>query len=396
MINNSEIENKIDQIFSLCANSTIKSNSLMGGRTGIALFYFYYAKYKNSQEAYDLGYNMILHIIDSANKNMNLKTYADGLAGIGWVIHHLSKHDFLDADTNSLLGSIDSKLSRWMLREINEGRYDYLHGALGVAMYLASRIRNNKVFKSLNLLIDKLDLVSHKVIAEIKWSSEINYKTGESGFNISLSHGMSGIVLILTKLFQYEVNAQKLIRLVDGANTYILNQKLTQWSVNSLYPGFSIESSKKITSSRLAWCYGDLGISLALWYSAQSFGRYDWEKESISIMKHASKRKDLRINGVVDAGLCHGSAGISHIFRRMYMNTDIDELKQSADYWLDVTMDFARYKSGLAGFVSYRSEKDGGPINEYGLLDGIAGIGLSLISAVSDFKPAWDECLLLS
>ena len=35
-------------------------------------------------------------------------------------------------------------------------------------------------------------------------------------------------------------------------------------------------------------------------------------------------------------------------------------------------------------------------MNEYNLLDGIAGIGLSLISAISSIEPQWDECLLLS
>ncbi len=30
------------------------------------------------------------------------------------------------------------------------------------------------------------------------------------------------------------------------------------------------------------------------------------------------------------------------------------------------------------------------------LLEGIAGIGLAMISAVSDIEPIWDECLLLS
>jgi hypothetical protein len=39
-----------------------------------------------------------------------------------------------------------------------------------------------------------------------------------------------------------------------------------------------IQESEPLSGSRLAWCYGDLGISTALWQAAQSAGNKDWEK----------------------------------------------------------------------------------------------------------------------
>ncbi len=36
------------------------------------------------------------------------------------------------------------------------------------------------------------------------------------------------------------------------------------------------------------------------------------------------------------------------------------------------------------------------PYEDFGFLEGIAGIGLAFISAISDIEPAWDEYLLLS
>jgi hypothetical protein len=40
--------------------------------------------------------------------------------------------------------------------------------------------------------------------------------------------------------------------------------------------------------------------------------------------------------------------------------------------------------------------KFGGMVSNYGLLEGIAGIGLAMISAVSEVQPDWDNALLLS
>ncbi len=56
----------------------------------------------------------------------------------------------------------------------------------------------------------------------------------------------------------------------------------------------------------------------------------------------------------------------------------------------------AIFKDGFCGYKKYRAEEHGGWIPEAGLLEGIAGIGLILISIVSDIEPKWDRCLLLS
>jgi len=55
-----------------------------------------------------------------------------------------------------------------------------------------------------------------------------------------------------------------------------------------------------------------------------------------------------------------------------------------------------KFEDGLAGFKSWRTEEYGGLSNDLGFLEGIAGIGLALISSISDIEPAWDECLLLN
>ena len=47
----------------------------------------------------------------------------------------------------------------------------------------------------------------------------------------------------------------------------------------------------------------------------------------------------------------------------------------------------AKFEDGLAGYKKYRMEEYGGWTNDYGFLEGVSGIGLALISAVSDIEP---------
>jgi len=94
-----------------------------------------------------------------------------------------------------------------------------------------------------------------------------------------------------------------------------------------------------------------------------------------------------------DADFCHGSVGVAHIFSRFYNYTGNENFRKAAEYYYRKTIDMAVHPDGLAG---YKHLTDDGLVTDYSLLEGISGIGLSLISAVSDIEPQWDQCLLLS
>ena len=146
----------------------------------------------------------------------------------------------------------------------------------------------------------------------------------------------------------------------------------------------------------MAWCYGDLGISMSIWNASQTIKNKEWENKALEILRYSIKRTDLEKNSVIDAGLCHGAAGIAHIFNRMYINTKNTEFKNAADYWYVETLKMANHENSLSGFKAWHTEKYGGWQEEFGFLEGIAGIGLALMSAISDTDPTWDEILLIS
>ena len=123
--------------------------------------------------------------------------------------------------------------------------------------------------------------------------------------------------------------------------------------------------------------------------------RQDWIDKALEVLIFAAtKRRDLQQNRVRDACFCHGTAGIGHIFYRMWWNTRMPEFKDVANYWFNETLKMSKFEDGLAGYKVWHTED--GYVNQMGILEGIAGIGLALLSYYYDMEPTWDECLLLS
>jgi hypothetical protein len=121
---------------------------------------------------------------------------------------------------------------------------------------------------------------------------------------------------------------------------------------------------------------------------------------------------------VVDAGLCHGAAGVAHVFNRLFQMTGEEQLAATARAWVNVVLDMPgrpaasillpRSKlfgqslqmpaDGVAGYSAWTYTEALGWhwIADRGFLTGAAGIGLTLLAAIGRREPTWDRVLLLS
>ncbi|MEZ5196408.1 MAG: lanthionine synthetase C family protein [Bacteroidales bacterium] len=391
------IEEKIDQIaeaiVSIESDNYI-TNNFIGDKLGAALFLVYYSKYKQKQKYYNIGFEFISEIFDVYSSDFSNPL---GLSKFGWFVEHLSKNDFISIDTNYALSDIDEFLFSIMIKTAQDGNYDFLHGAISYGLYFLNRVPNRKTDKYLGELITTLEKTCiDSGNNQKKWLSVLNSEKDLSGYNISLSHGIASLIVFFSKIYNRNIERDKTSILLKGSIKYLINQKLDITKYNSFFSMWAKESMDKITSSRLAWCYGDLGIAVSMWHSSQVLNDRKLENDAISIFLHSSKRKKLDENGVIDAGFCHGTSGIAHIFNRMYGYTGIEELKVASNYWFLQTLKMSQFKDGIAGYKTWLTERYGGWKNNISLLEGVSGIGLTMISAVSNIEPTWDECLLLS
>jgi lantibiotic biosynthesis protein len=400
LIYNSELADKINiKICDIadCLLSTQASNiSLMGGKAGISLFWTYYSEYSNSVKLEEILAPLMSEIFQVIKKSNISPTFSSGLSGLGWTLEHLEQNGFLEINSELFIKCFDDSLYPCMLKYIQSGNYDYLHGALGVGMYYLNHSSDAKVQLILSYLIDELETQSKVFSNGIAWESLL-YGSDEKVYNLGLSHGIASIIYMLSRFHQVNIHPQKTLNLAYGAVNYLLNHKQDPKQFKYLFPGY-IPKNKSLPGKygRLSWCYNDLGISMALLQAGDIFNNESWKKEAINTLLKTTTITEWEEAGVKDACLCHGTSGIAHIYNRAFRYTGVEKFRLSAIYWFEQSLKMAVYDDGLAGFKTYRQPEYGGISNDYSFLEGIAGIGLALISAVSDIEPAWDRALLLS
>ncbi len=127
-------------------------------------------------------------------------------------------------------------------------------------------------------------------------------------------------------------------------------------------------------------------------------GEPAWEREALDIGLHSAARPESTAL-IRDAGLCHGAAGLGHLFNRLYQSTGEERFAGAARFWFERTLRFQQRGEGVAGFQAWEvnpETKVPGWRPEAGFLEGATGIGLALLGAISGVEPAWDRVLLLS
>jgi hypothetical protein len=116
----------------------------------------------------------------------------------------------------------------------------------------------------------------------------------------------------------------------------------------------------------------------------------DWEREAIDLARNAANCAASR-DGVLDTCLCHGTAGVAHIFNRMAQQTQDRALEDAARRWFERTLRMLPAGDVLAQFPSNVPDR-----RIRGLLLGASGVALALAAAISSASPDWDRVFLLS
>ncbi|WP_118952397.1 lanthionine synthetase LanC family protein [Taibaiella helva] len=361
---------------------------LLSGLTGSALFFEEYGKLRKDYaiHAEDFVEEAFLSI---ANK----KPYAPYCAGISGAcagIDFLYRHQYEDDEMpfDFVDAEIDDYLYRAYTELLQKGNLDFLHGAVGMGFYYLERIKSGQgsFREQTDLLLRHLQEHAIWEGKHVKWS-----QGGEGkGFNISLSHGMSSIIVLLSKLLENGGSDKVDIKeLLQGAVHYILDQEIDASQYGSLFPYASKENGD-IKMSRLAWCYGDLGIGIGLLSAAKALADPSLQHKALAIFDFCANRRDLAENMVSDTSICHGTSGIAVIYHDLYLKTGNQRYQETAQYWLEQTVKLYREKK-----IFYLMDQDQYDTQRMSLLEGKAGVGLVLLNVHFNVSSGWPGFLLL-
>lgn len=236
---------------------------LYNGEFGILLFMLYYSRSSKIKKYIQITTKYCETLLQRLGSELRLHTFCGGLAGILYLFEFLKENEFIEIDISEVKASFEEYLIRKMRNDILSNHYDFMHGAIGVGLYFLKGETNKEIIQELiNFLLTTSEVDSPS--GGIKWKSKINKDF--MGYNIALSHGMSSIVLFLCRVIESGNGNSKVKELLKRTMTYILYQEIDVHEYGSFFPTYSKESSSSLSGSRLAWCYGDLGIAHMPYY----------------------------------------------------------------------------------------------------------------------------------
>ncbi|MDN3548900.1 lanthionine synthetase LanC family protein [Mucilaginibacter aquaedulcis] len=321
-------------------------------------------------------------------------TFCNGLAGVNWFFRFLNQQEaVLDDDDTASICNRDAMLEEASLTFLNAGNYDFLHGGLGIAYYLLYQNpaeRQNYFSQVFQIL--KLQLIGQDQGSALAAYDFAGKKVVLEDVNLGLAHGVPSILKFCIQCISMGICVDESRYIANKISSYLVYQGSLQGTFPSMVKNNRYGA---MPDSRLAWCYGDIGTGFTLYQAALVLNDFKLKMFAEDILERSCRRRLPKDTGVMDACICHGSAGIAHVYNKMWFYTKKEVFKSAAEYWLDVTLDFRVFEKGVAGYMMYRFDTAPRYENVYGLLGGAAGIGLVLLSYLTgDFS--WDYCLLLN
>jgi len=364
--------------------------SLRDGYAGIALFFAYLHLTSARKDDRDYAVEVLDRAVDGVTEMVARPGLYTGFSGVGWVLEHL--RNLIPSNLRSareLAGELSEELqgTDW------HASFDLLHGVAGIGVYGLERQPEPDAAEWLAAVVARLAATAERSPAGAAWRVRQDVPYG--AYDLGIANGQAGAIAFLGAAYAAGVAPAETRRLARRGVAWLLAHKLPAGE-RSTFPR-SFDPLGTAQPSRLAWCSGDLGIAVALLAAARHTGQRAWEGEALALARRSAARRD-ELAETPDACLCHGTAGIAHLFNRLFHATGEAAFGDAARFWIERTFAIRRPGERIAGFPAWGLNAQGKPgwRAEPGFLHGAAGIGLALLAAVSPVEPAWDRVMLLS
>jgi len=374
----------------------ILAASLSRGDAALALLFSYLQEWRPGH-GYDQLANRFMTRAGKALADLPLPPYLfSGFCGIAWTATHLHRRQGFPADDDPA-EPLDEIVHQMVESTPWTQDYDLVAGLVGFGVYAAERLPGSHAEACLENIVHRLaELAEHRPEG-VTWLTPPHMLPPQHSqhhpagyYNLGVAHGIPGVIVILATASAAGIARDVATSLLEGAVDWMLAQQQPA-AAGTRFPAWVYPGTPP-GESRLAWCYGDPGVAGALLCAARCCGRDDWRDTAIAIGLDAAE-VSLEASGVVDPPLCHGAAGLGHIFNRIHQVTSDERLAAASRRWFEQVLVLRRSDNDVAGFFCWEGERE---IPSPGFLTGTAGIGLALLSAVAPIFPAWDRLLLQS
>jgi lantibiotic biosynthesis protein len=339
------------------------------------------------------------HLADSFeyfNKGISDTSLFHGVVGLGWVIQDLCDKGIIKRSDATSLKEIDSLVMDTLGGDRDANNVDLFTGLIGKGVYLLRR--RDSLFREEGIQI----INQHFHDSAIVEQKSCYWVRLDGVVDLGLAHGVPSIISYLssTATLHKGFDLKNLLRL---SINYLLKQKFSaSQGCYSLYPhlvGLSI-------NSRLAWCYGDLGVAIAM-HKANRILKSDMLTTQILEIINSCCDRKLSRSGVyckadpepaIDMGVCHGTMGLIHILSAFNKAYGLLCTERAIRYWLKSTVNHIQSNDDhLNVKKAYRSESEAVKWGfDPGLVEGLTGVGLVMLNLMfAESSSSIDSLLLM-
>jgi lantibiotic biosynthesis protein len=369
--------------------------SLASGSAGLAVCNGQLARTRCDQQAAGAALTRLEEAVDVLATQPLTSSLYSGFPGIAWAVELVD--GLLGTEGEDRNGDIDEALARLLQRYPEDAPYDLIDGLTGLGVYALARWPRPPAAQCLLGVVDQLARRARPDRDGVSWWTPPSWRGPRreqywpGGVDLGVAHGIAGVIPFLARVHRLGLARQTVRPLLDGAVSWLLAHMVDTASGPTV-PYFMADGVEP-GPARSAWCYGDPGVAAVLLLAARDAGEPAWAAAATGLAVRAASRPPDQ-TGVVDAGLCHGSAGLAHLFNRMYQMTAEPALADAARFWVERTVELCSAMAPGGGVTRTEAARPAwkGP----GLLEGAAGIALAMEAAATTAEPVWDQMLLVS
>ncbi len=382
----------------LAAIGDVPPASLDRGGPGIALFFAYLDRVRPDQGHDERAHRLLDDAFDRVAAGPIGPSLFAGFSGVAWTTEHILGGGG-ESDPNA---AVDEALIELLEQSPWPEDHDLITGLAGLAVHAFERLPRRSARRCLELVLDRLAELAERSDGRATWKTgpqhlieptRSEYPAGY--YNLGVAHGVPAQVAVLARIAAAGIGGARSRELYREATAWVLDQRLDSPAGRSLFAPF-VGPGISPVPARFAWCYGDPGVAATLLAAARVAGDEELHRAALGLARRAAAEPTSR-RDVIDASLCHGAAGLAHLFNRMHQSTGDEACADAARRWFARALDM-RTPEGPAGYRHRARPRD--PDSELrddpGLITGVAGIGLALLGAITTVEPAWDRLLLAS
>jgi lantibiotic biosynthesis protein len=378
----------------LAGGAPLQHHGLFNGTLGLSYYYYHAGRVLQDDALLQQAEDMLAKVFEDMNENdggLIGGTLGNGGAGLGFMANYLQQQGYIEFDTDEELAELDNYLADTAMEQLELVNTDPLHGATGILHYFATRRPTPAITMHINRLVEKL-IQRAEVTEDGTWFPNTFWKGKDAPLevNLSLSHGLSGILMTLANAWPFVANRPPLEHLIREGIRFIQGHECAVDMAEeraSFFPGnYLIEKGRPAqTMERLAWCYGDLNQVLAHYRVGKLLGDESYIAFADRIGLASMRRRSMPGTFNEDSHFCHGTAGLAQFCRALYNERPLDAYWDAYEYWIAQTL-----QQVDTDFAANKFDKNPG-----GLLEGWAGVGIVLAEYSSETPMPWAKVFFL-